>query len=113
MTNERYRAKQRAIKANDMVCFYCGRVCIVKELCIDHVFPKSRGGTHEKSNLVNACKKCNLLKRDLSLREFLEKILDERFGIQCRLEYLRIVTNKLLNIKDKMEEAGKWECDSQ
>lgn len=38
-------------------CQYCGRVS--RELTIDHVVPRLRGGRHVWENLVSACKACN------------------------------------------------------
>lgn len=40
-------------------CVYCGSN---EKLSIDHVFPRSRGGTDDPQNLVTACMKCNLKK---------------------------------------------------
>jgi 5-methylcytosine-specific restriction endonuclease McrA len=36
---------------------------------IDHVIPRSRGGTHDWSNVVAACKRDNLTKADQLLSE--------------------------------------------
>jgi|TARA_B110001454_G_scaffold118229_1_gene110450 5-methylcytosine-specific restriction endonuclease McrA len=33
-----------------------------KELTLDHVIPKSKGGKTEWTNIVTACKKCNNVK---------------------------------------------------
>lgn len=38
-------------------CQYCGRQG--RELTLDHVFPRHRGGRHTWENLVAACKSCN------------------------------------------------------
>ncbi len=38
-------------------CQYCGKPG--KELTIDHVVPRHRGGRHVWENLVSACKACN------------------------------------------------------
>ena len=38
------------------MCVYCGAN---KDLTLDHVLPKSRGGKTSWQNLVTACKKCN------------------------------------------------------
>jgi 5-methylcytosine-specific restriction endonuclease McrA len=38
-------------------CQYCGKQ--TKELTIDHVLPRHRGGPHRWENLVSACKPCN------------------------------------------------------
>ncbi len=38
-------------------CVYCGRQ--TRELTLDHVMPRHRGGPHTWENLVSACKTCN------------------------------------------------------
>lgn len=43
-------------------CQYCGRRPPVRDLNIDHVLPRSRGGDGTWDNLVTACKGCNLKK---------------------------------------------------
>lgn len=43
-------------------CRYCG--VFADPLCIDHVVPQSRGGSHRIENLVTACKSCNSRKSD-------------------------------------------------
>jgi 5-methylcytosine-specific restriction endonuclease McrA len=43
-------------------CQYCGRRPPLRELNIDHVVPRSRGGGDSWENLVTACRVCNLRK---------------------------------------------------
>lgn len=43
-------------------CQYCGRRPPVRDLNIDHVMPRSRGGPDSWENLVTACRVCNLRK---------------------------------------------------
>jgi len=43
-------------------CQYCGRRPPLRELNIDHVIPRSRGGVDSWENLVTACRSCNLQK---------------------------------------------------
>lgn len=38
-------------------CQYCGRE--TRELTLDHVIPRNRGGEHVWENVVSACKACN------------------------------------------------------
>lgn len=38
-------------------CVYCGRA--TRDLTLDHVLPRHRGGPHTWDNLVSACKPCN------------------------------------------------------
>lgn len=47
-------------------CVYCGNK---RELTLDHVMPKSRGGLTNWDNLVAACKKCNGRKGDFTPEE--------------------------------------------
>ena len=51
-------------------CVYCGST--VGPLHLDHIWPVSKGGTNEPSNLVTACANCNLSKGSKSLREWME-----------------------------------------
>lgn len=43
-------------------CQYCARRLPTRELNIDHVLPRSRGGADSWENLVTACRVCNLRK---------------------------------------------------
>lgn len=43
-------------------CQYCGKTPPVRDLNIDHVMPRSRGGADTWENLVTACRVCNLRK---------------------------------------------------
>ncbi len=43
-------------------CQYCGKQPPVRDLNIDHVLPRSRGGDDSWENLVTACRICNLRK---------------------------------------------------
>lgn len=47
-------------------CVYCG----AKAEEIDHIIPRSNGGTNSTYNLVAACRACNQMKSNLSLKEF-------------------------------------------
>lgn len=40
-------------------CQYCGVIESPRDMTIDHVTPRSRGGENTWSNLVTCCKKCN------------------------------------------------------
>tara|TARA_R110000824_G_scaffold58774_2_gene158559 strand:- start:8560 stop:9069 length:510 start_codon:yes stop_codon:yes gene_type:complete len=52
-----------------MQCQYCTKYFKSEELTLDHVIPKSRGGTNKWENLVTACKKCNQKKGSKLPRE--------------------------------------------
>lgn len=57
-------------------CIYCGRKPSNDndiELQIDHVFPKSKGGSNGFDNLVTSCRECNQGKGDYILKRFRSK----------------------------------------
>ncbi|MEO7993429.1 MAG: HNH endonuclease [bacterium] len=55
------RLTRRALFARDgYCCQYCGSG--ERQLTIDHVVPRTKGGGHTWDNLVTACKRCNNLK---------------------------------------------------
>jgi 5-methylcytosine-specific restriction endonuclease McrA len=57
---------RRAVFTRDgSTCVYCGG----SATSIDHVVPRSRGGTHTWDNVVAACRRCNHTKADRSLAE--------------------------------------------
>jgi len=49
-------------------CAYCGKENVPLE--IEHIIPKSRGGTNRISNLTLACHECNQKKGNLTAEEF-------------------------------------------
>lgn len=52
-----------------MTCCYCAEVFAEKDLQAEHIIPESRGGPWSFMNLVAACARCNLLKRDRTPEE--------------------------------------------
>ncbi len=56
-------SRQNIFKRDGFECQYCGSV---RDLTIDHVIPKSKGGESSWKNLVTACKTCNSTKGDLT-----------------------------------------------
>jgi len=54
---------RRNIFARDRnTCQYCGRRAATSDLSIDHVIPRSRGGSNSWENVVCACTRCNVRK---------------------------------------------------
>ena len=43
-------------------CQYCAKLFAERDLTLDHVIPKARGGRSETTNLVAACSPCNTRK---------------------------------------------------
>ena len=49
-------------------CQYCSSIYPKKELTLDHVIPRSKGGDSVWDNVVTACKNCNLSKGNNYIR---------------------------------------------
>lgn len=63
-------AERSILYARDRhVCAYCGNTFQFKDLTIDHVLPKSRGGKNTWMNTVASCKPCNSRKADRTPEE--------------------------------------------
>ena len=61
---------RRNILARDgFCCQYCGEAVPLKELTIDHVVPRSRGGGTTWDNVATACGPCNRRKGNRTPRE--------------------------------------------
>jgi len=58
--------RHNIFKRDKNECQYCGTT---KDLTLDHVVPRSRGGRSTWKNLVAACKRCNASKGDDTLEE--------------------------------------------
>ena len=64
------RMFREGIKARDgHKCVYCGSS---ENLTIDHVRPKSKGGTDTADNCVTACRPCNQAKGSMHVDIFMQ-----------------------------------------
>jgi hypothetical protein len=52
---------------DDFRCHYCG---VRRHLGVDHVIPRSQGGTNELANLVTSCRSCNSRKSAKPYQDF-------------------------------------------
>jgi len=58
--------RENIFKRDNYECLYCGSK---KNLTIDHVIPKSKGGKNTWKNLVTCCKSCNIQKDSKTLKQ--------------------------------------------
>ncbi len=77
MMNKPYRAtagwkkiRLKVLQRDAYTCAYCGDVANE----VDHVYPKSKGGEDTLDNLVAACRRCNILKKDKTDTVFLAQL---------------------------------------
>jgi 5-methylcytosine-specific restriction endonuclease McrA len=65
-----YEIREYLLEKWGRCCVYCGLKQVRLE--IDHILPKSKGGTDRVSNLTISCRECNSKKSNYSLQEFLK-----------------------------------------
>jgi CRISPR/Cas system Type II protein with McrA/HNH and RuvC-like nuclease domain len=58
--------RKRIFKRDNNTCGYCGSQ---KNLTIDHIVPKSRGGKNTWDNMITCCSRCNSVKDDRTPEE--------------------------------------------
>lgn len=67
-------SRRLAIYLRDgFLCQYCGRDlhrAHAREVTLDHLKPRIKGGTHESGNLVTACHRCNSKRQDKPWRSY-------------------------------------------
>jgi 5-methylcytosine-specific restriction endonuclease McrA len=69
--------RQNLLERDDFRCQYCGKNFPVKELNMDHVVPRDRGGGTSWENVVISCIKCNSKKSNRSPKEAGMRLLKE------------------------------------
>jgi 5-methylcytosine-specific restriction endonuclease McrA len=66
-----YEAREYLLEKFKRTCAYCGKQNVPLE--IEHIVPRSKGGSDRISNLALACNACNTAKGNRSIEEFLGK----------------------------------------
>ena len=66
-TTNRRLSRQALFFRDKFTCQHCSKK--TRQLTIDHVIPRSKGGLHVWENVVSACADCNHKKAGLTLRE--------------------------------------------
>lgn len=77
----------------DWHCAYCGVELSEETLVIDHVTPKSSGGTNNIQNLLPACRSCNSIKGTKTVEQFrlyisFKKVVNQPVFNQSQIEFL-------------------------
>lgn len=73
-----YEVKEYLLQKFGHRCAYCAGASGDLVLEVEHVVPRSRGGSNRVSNLAIACRTCNVEKGSLHPREWLEELQKSR-----------------------------------
>jgi 5-methylcytosine-specific restriction endonuclease McrA len=91
-----YPTRSLIYKRDDHECQYCGSR---KDLTIDHVIPRSRGGQDTWGNLVACCTKCNIKKGNQLLSDT-NMILKKKPTAPLNRVYLDLEKSKVSEWKE-------------
>ena len=84
--------REELIKVFGKVCCYCGNKLYVKELTLDHVMPREKGGSNRVANILFSCRKCNSMKGTKNIGQF---IIDEyTAGEELAPWFISVLENK-------------------
>ncbi len=72
---DRKMTRLEIFKRDKYICQYCGKEA--KQLTLDHVIPRFRGGQHTWENVVSACASCNRRKAGRTPGEAGMKLINE------------------------------------
>lgn len=87
---------RRGVLSRDQyTCQYCGQTPPRKDLTVDHVLPRSRGGKTTWENVITACQKCNGRKGSRTPTEANMKLLSE----PKRPRYIAIASTNSTELK--------------
>jgi 5-methylcytosine-specific restriction endonuclease McrA len=78
--------RKEIFRRDEYTCQYCG--IETRNLTMDHVIPRHRGGSHSWENLVSACHACNIRKGGKTLAETKMRLLREPFEPHPTGDYL-------------------------
>ncbi len=79
-------SRREVFNRDRYTCQYCGKQ--TRDLTLDHVLPRHRGGRHDWENLVSACKTCNHRKAGRTPREANMRLLNEPYAPKVTSYYV-------------------------
>ena len=91
----------RIFRRDAFRCVYCGNPFPERELTLDHVQPRVKGGDHSDGNLVTCCKSCNELKAGEAAWSFLAKDPERREN------FLKLATGVWPRLRRAVVEAAE------
>jgi 5-methylcytosine-specific restriction endonuclease McrA len=104
--------KHRLFVRDRHMCAYCGDHFAEGELTVEHILPVSRGGQHQWTNVVTACRSCNTRKGSRTPEEARMPLLYVPYAV-CRnegfiLSNRRILADQMLFLQAALPKYSRW-----
>ena len=107
--------KHRLFARDRHICAYCSGHFPELELTVEHILPVSRGGRHEWTNVVTACRSCNTRKGSRRPEEARMPLLYVPYAV-CRnegfiLSNRRILADQMAFLQTSLPRHSRWAHD--
>lgn len=105
----------KIFERDNFTCQYCGQKPPQVILHLDHIYPKSKGGSNDEMNLITSCQDCNLGKKDKiikniktksQIKKSLEDVKESEKQLNEYYKFLRKKERKYNKIVDNI--ADYW-----
>ncbi|MEP6609632.1 MAG: HNH endonuclease [Burkholderiaceae bacterium] len=104
--------KHRLFVRDRQTCAYCSNRLPESELTVEHIVPVSRGGLHEWTNVVTACRSCNTRKGNRRPEEANMPLIYVPYAV-CRnegfiLSNRRILADQMTFLQASLPRHSRW-----
>lgn len=93
-------------------CAYCGKPIALKEMQVDHIHARLRGGDDDSSNFNPSCRRCNAWKATYTTEEFrheikmqVQRLRQTKAGFRLAEDFGQLVTHDT-DVRFYFEEAA-------
>jgi len=104
--------KHRLFVRDRHVCAYCGDHLHESELTVEHILPVSRGGRHEWTNVVTACRSCNTRKGNRRPEEANMPLLYVPYAVSRSEGFIlsnrRILADQMAFLQATLPRHSRW-----
>jgi hypothetical protein len=94
-----YTAKEYLLEKHNRTCAYCGSVSGDNILEVEHIVPRSKGGTNSIKNLTLSCKCCNQHKGADSLEAWSARLSNSKLDTTRKAGIKRVASGKAGTLK--------------
>jgi 5-methylcytosine-specific restriction endonuclease McrA len=104
--------KHRLFVRDRHLCAYCGGHFAEAELTVEHILPVSRGGRHEWTNVVTACRSCNTRKGNRRPEEAHMPLLYVPYAVSRSEGFIlsnrRILADQMAFLQATLPRHSRW-----
>lgn len=94
-----YTVKEYLLEKHNRTCAYCGGVSGDPVLEVEHIVPRSKGGTDSIKNLTLSCKCCNQHKNADSLEDWSARLSNSKLDTARKAGIKRVASGKAGTLK--------------